>query len=113
MLSTVSSTPGVLSASQVTANPSASTGNRSMGPVSVGYERTDAFYTAYRRFADRLQADDARVTFKLAPGEMFIVDNRRVLHGRDAYASEGRRHLEGCYADVDSLASRLRVLERG
>ena len=86
--------------------------NRSMGPASVSYERTNEFYHAYRRFADLLQADEGRVGFKLAPGELFMVDNRRVLHGRTAYESRGRRHLEGCYADVDSLASRLRVLER-
>ncbi len=51
------------------------------------------------------------VGFRLAPGDLFIVDNRRVLHGRRGFGG-GRRHLQGTYADADSLTSTLRVLER-
>jgi gamma-butyrobetaine dioxygenase len=48
-----------------------------------------------------------------APGDLFIVDNLRVLHGRTGYAaSGGERHLQGCYADRDGLRSRLAVLSR-
>jgi gamma-butyrobetaine dioxygenase len=52
------------------------------------------------------------VGFRLRPGDLFIVDNRRVLHGRRGFAG-GRRHLQGAYADMDSLLSKLRVLESG
>ena len=51
------------------------------------------------------------VGFKLAPGEGFIVDNTRVLHGRYAYSGAGTRWLQGCYADKDGLLSTLAVLE--
>jgi [2-(trimethylamino)ethyl]phosphonate dioxygenase len=51
------------------------------------------------------------VGFRMGAGDLFIVDNRRVLHGRRGFAG-GRRHLQGAYADVDSLASKLRVLEK-
>ena len=44
------------------------------------------------------------------PGDLFIVDNRRVLHGRKAFATAGGRHLQGCYADLDGLLSTLAVL---
>ena len=52
------------------------------------------------------------MTFKAGPGDLFIVDNQRVLHGRKTVGGSGRRHLQGCYADKDSLLSTLRVLER-
>ena len=51
------------------------------------------------------------VTFKLAPGECFIVDNTRVLHGRKAYSCAGSRWLQGCYADKDGLLSTLAAIE--
>jgi alpha-ketoglutarate-dependent taurine dioxygenase len=71
-----------------------------------------AFYDAYRRFAECLFDPDAALSFKLEPGELFAVDNRRVLHGRTAFSSAGQRHLQGCYVDMDGLLSRLAVLER-
>jgi gamma-butyrobetaine dioxygenase len=51
------------------------------------------------------------VTFKLAPGELFIVDNTRVLHARKAFSGTGRRWLQGCYADKDGLLSTLAAIE--
>ncbi|MDX1402138.1 MAG: TauD/TfdA family dioxygenase, partial [Kiloniellales bacterium] len=52
------------------------------------------------------------VGFKLEPGECFIVDNTRVLHGRRGYsATGGTRWLQGCYADKDGLLSTLNVLK--
>ena len=54
-----------------------------------------------------------RIQFKLDPGDLFIVDNLRVLHGRIGYAATGgERHLQGCYADRDGLRSTLAVLSR-
>ena len=45
------------------------------------------------------------VTFRLNPGEAFVVDNTRVLHARKGYSGEGTRWLQGCYADKDGLRS--------
>jgi gamma-butyrobetaine dioxygenase len=53
-----------------------------------------------------------RIQFKLEPGDLFIVDNLRVLHGRTGYCESGERHLQGCYADRDGLRSKLAVLSR-
>ena len=50
---------------------------------------------------------------KVITGDLFLVDNLRVLHGRTPYAPEsGERHLQGCYADRDGLRSMLAVLGR-
>jgi [2-(trimethylamino)ethyl]phosphonate dioxygenase len=85
--------------------------NRSIAPLDIDAEEVPAFYAAYRRFARLLHDPSLTVGFRLKPGDLFIVDNRRVLHGRRGFAG-GRRHLQGTYADADSLMSRLRVLER-
>ena len=63
-----------------------------------------------RRFGRMLHDPQATAGFRLRPGDLFIVDNRRVLHGRRGFGS-GRRHLQGAYADKDSLLSKLRALE--
>jgi gamma-butyrobetaine hydroxylase len=86
--------------------------NRSITTFDLPAEIMGAFYAAYRAFARVLQRPDLEVGFKAGPGDLFIVDNQRVLHGRKAVGGSGRRHLQGCYADKDSLMSTLRVLER-
>jgi gamma-butyrobetaine dioxygenase len=52
------------------------------------------------------------VRVALGPGDLFIVDNLRVLHGRNGFSDTGERHLQGCYADRDGLRSTLAVLSR-
>lgn len=85
--------------------------NRSIGPIDIDPDEVAGFYAAYRRLGRLLHDPSLTVGFRMAAGDLFIVDNRRVLHGRRGFAG-GRRHLQGAYADVDSLASKLRVLEK-
>ncbi len=73
---------------------------------------------------------------RLTPGDCLIFDNTRVLHARTAFSppdppalpdppeprddqrgsgstpAAAERHLQGCYADLDSLLSTLAVLRR-
>ncbi|MFQ5970973.1 MAG: TauD/TfdA family dioxygenase [Alphaproteobacteria bacterium] len=85
--------------------------NRSAAPFDVPAEVMPDFYAAYRRFAEILQRPALEVGFRMGPGDLFAVDNRRVLHGRKAFAATGRRHLQACYADWDGLLSTLHILE--
>lgn len=86
--------------------------NRSAAPlVDVPYEAMEDYYAAYRRFAELVEDPSMQVTFKLAPGELFIVDNTRVLHARKAFSGSGKRWLQGCYADKDGLLSTLAAIE--
>lgn len=69
------------------------------------------YYLAYRLFIGLL--NDARfvIRLKLAAGQMAVFDNRRVLHGRDAFNPQsGKRHLRGCYVDRTEFKSKYRVL---
>lgn len=66
---------------------------------------------AYAALADfsRLTADPRfQIRFAFRPGDLVGFDNRRVLHGRDAYSSRGRRHLRGLYIDHDEIYSYAR-----
>jgi len=93
---------------------------RSLAPVRLPAAQARAFYAAYRAFAGLAAGQDAVATARLAPGDCVIFDNTRILHGRTAFAdgggsggtSTGRRHLQGCYADLDGLASTVAVLAR-
>ncbi|MHB8470944.1 MAG: 2-trimethylaminoethylphosphonate dioxygenase [Gaiellaceae bacterium] len=86
---------------------------RSAQPFRLPAAELGRYYEAYQRFGRMLEKPVYRIQFKLGAGDLFIVDNLRVLHGRTGYAaSGGERHLQGCYADRDGLLSRLAVLSR-
>jgi len=84
--------------------------NRSIAPFDLDADEIEPFYDAYRRFGRLLHDPELTVGFRLAPGDLFLVDNQRVLHGRRGF-STGRRWLQGCYADKDGLTSTLFSLE--
>jgi [2-(trimethylamino)ethyl]phosphonate dioxygenase len=86
--------------------------SRSPAPFELDEELMEPFYAAYRAFVGLLASPELQIQFKLAPGDLFIVDNERVLHGRTGFSAAGQRHLQGCYADRDGLRSRLAVLRR-
>jgi len=77
-------------------------------PEAIMYD----YYIAYRDLMARLRSVEYQINFRLAEGVMAVFDNRRVLHGRNAFAATGRRHLRGCYVDRTEFQSRLRVLEK-
>lgn len=85
--------------------------NRSTAAITdVPFNDMADYYAAYRRLGEIVDDPAMAVSFKLDPGECFIVDNRRVLHARRAYAGSGNRWLQGCYGDMDGLRSTLAVL---
>jgi gamma-butyrobetaine dioxygenase len=89
--------------------------NRSAQPLRLPYAQVTAFYAAYRRWAELLARPERQLNLRLAPGDCLVFDNTRVLHARTAFgmtAGSPGRHLQGCYADLDGLASTLAVLRR-
>ncbi len=88
--------------------------NRSMQALRLEYDRVVRFYASYRRFAEILSRPELELVFRLDPGDCVIFDNTRALHSRTAFeeSSAGSRHLQGCYADMDGLASAVDVLDR-
>jgi gamma-butyrobetaine dioxygenase len=91
--------------------------NRSLQPLGSPFgppasAETEAFYRAYRSFAYLLARPELMVTFRLETGDCIVFDNTRVLHARTGFTGGGQRHLQGCYADLDGVASTLAVLRR-
>ncbi|MGB3315259.1 MAG: TauD/TfdA family dioxygenase [Albidovulum sp.] len=86
--------------------------NRSAAAITdVPFDDMATYYAAYRRLGEIIDDPAMEVTFRLNPGECFIVDNTRVLHARKGYSGSGTRWLQGCYADKDGLLSTLAALE--
>jgi gamma-butyrobetaine dioxygenase len=89
--------------------------NRSARALQAPHAEVTAFYAAYRRWAALLAEPERQLNLRLAPGDCLIFDNTRILHARTAFsmsAGSPGRHLQGCYADLDSLASTLARLSR-
>ncbi|WP_433988693.1 Gamma-butyrobetaine dioxygenase (plasmid) [Pseudoseohaeicola sp. NH-UV-7] len=85
--------------------------NRSAAAITdVPFDQMETYYAAYRRLGEIIDDPMMEVTFRLNPGESFVVDNKRVLHARKAYSGTGTRWLQGCYADKDGLLSKLATL---
>jgi gamma-butyrobetaine dioxygenase len=73
----------------------------------------EAYYRARRAFDHLLRSPEFEFRFLLNPGDLVMMDNRRLLHGRTAFdPAEGLRHLQGCYIDIDGPRSLYRLLRR-
>jgi gamma-butyrobetaine dioxygenase len=72
-----------------------------------------AYYRARRAFDHLLRSPEFELRFLLNAGDLLIMDNQRLLHGRTGFdPAEGLRHLQGCYIDIDGPRSLYRVLRR-
>ncbi|MGH8202644.1 MAG: TauD/TfdA family dioxygenase [Steroidobacteraceae bacterium] len=74
---------------------------------------TRQFQRARRRLSELCADPRFELRFPLRAGELMMFNNIRLLHGRTAYdPNEGRRHLQGCYIDLDGPRSLYRTLAR-
>ena len=81
--------------------------------IDLPNDTIDAWYRAYRTFMRLTRDPSFRLSFRMASGEMTAFDNRRILHGREAFnPASGNRHLHGCYVDRVEYDSRMRMLNR-
>jgi gamma-butyrobetaine dioxygenase len=85
--------------------------DRFIAPLPLKGPRLKKFYAAYGQLSRLLNEAARSVTCRLQPGDLVLIDNTRVLHGRKA-STGGARHLQGCYVDADGLYSSLAVLSR-
>ena len=75
--------------------------------------KLEKFYKARKLIANLYSSKKFEIRFKLEKGDLLMMDNHRLLHGRTSYNSnEGKRYLKGCYIDHDSTEGKLRYLER-
>jgi alpha-ketoglutarate-dependent taurine dioxygenase len=87
--------------------------NRSIAPLRLSLEDTQAFYGAYRKFALLLRDPKFQLKFRLRSRDLVLFDNQRILHGRTPFSSAKHpRHLRGCYLTRDSVYSESALLRR-
>ena len=86
--------------------------NHSVQPFLMPTDKMEAFYDAYSTFGAMRENPKYRIQIKMNAGDMYMVDNRRVMHGRTGFTLGGTRHLQSCYIERDELLGRLAVLER-
>ena len=76
-------------------------------------EKLELYYSARNKISELYNSEKYRIEFKLIPGDLLMMDNHRLLHGRTSYdANEGERFLQGCYIDYDSTEGKLKHLKR-
>ena len=79
----------------------------------IDKEKLELFYSARKKLSELYNSKNYKIEFKLLPGDLLMMDNYRLLHGRTKYdANEGNRFLQGCYIDYDSTEGRLKHLKR-
>jgi alpha-ketoglutarate-dependent taurine dioxygenase len=87
--------------------------NRSVAPLRLALDRTQAFYAAYRKFALLLRDPRFQLRIRMSAGDLVVFDNQRILHGRTPFSSARYpRHLRGCYLTRDSVYSNAALLRR-
>ncbi|WP_423822825.1 TauD/TfdA family dioxygenase [Salinisphaera sp. SPP-AMP-43] len=84
------------------------------GPLQAPFEDIEPAYAALICLQTLLKEPQFALRFTYAPGDLVIFDNRRLLHGRDAFdpGTGGSRWLQGCYLERDEIRSRLRMIRR-
>ncbi|MBB2180627.1 DUF971 domain-containing protein [Gluconacetobacter tumulicola] len=83
------------------------------GPIDAPTEQMPALYAALRQFQAMTRDARFRIERRLTPGDMWVFDNRRMMHARRAFdPRSGARHLQGVYVDRDEVRSRIRILSR-
>ena len=81
-------------------------------PFDCPPELVMPFYLAYQLIGGLMHSPAFRFQNKMNDGDLMLFDSTRVLHGRTGFLSDGTRRLQGCYADLDGMWSKLAVLKR-
>ena len=75
--------------------------------------KLELFYSARKKISELYNSDQYKIEFRLNPGDLLMMDNYRLLHGRTSYdTNQGNRFLQGCYIDYDSTEGKLKHLKR-
>ena len=85
--------------------------DRTLPPLDLPEDLVEPMYRALRAFARELYGPDLPLRYLMAPGDLHVFDNQRVLHARTAFdPAAGTRHLQQCAVDRDEFHYRLRLM---
>ena len=83
-----------------------------MKTIPLSEPRLGEFYAAYHELSTRVNAEGSRASLRLEAGQILLIASHRVLHGRTALSSGGRRHLQDAYFEHDNVRNHLTLLRR-
>lgn len=86
--------------------------NQTMQALPLNTPKLNEFYQAYVELSKRLFSPHWQHHFRLHSGDLLLVHNHRVLHGRTAFKADGERHLEDAYFDWENCMAHRIVLQR-
>ena len=83
---------------------------RSAAPLVLPEAPMQRIYAARCALLALAYDPDYQVQITLSPGDALLIDNYRLMHGREAFS--GERHIRQCNLDRDEAFSRYRMLCR-
>ena len=84
--------------------------NQLMQMINPSKNGINDFYKAYHEISLRIHDAKYRSTFRLNGGEVLIVASHRVLHAREPFIPNGKRHLQDAYFVYDNAANNIVLL---
>tara|TARA_B100001094_G_scaffold286727_1_gene301779 strand:- start:160 stop:1227 length:1068 start_codon:yes stop_codon:yes gene_type:complete len=84
--------------------------NQLMQMINPTRKGVKDFYKAYHEISSRIHDVKYRSTFRLNGGEVLIVASHRVLHAREPFIPNGKRHLQDAYFVYDNAANNIVLL---
>ncbi len=77
-------------------------------PNQLSHDDTLKFYKAYQKLSQQIQDPDNEYWYRLQKGELAIINNFRILHGRSKF--NGKRVLFTAYTAHDDWISKAKTL---
>ena len=84
--------------------------NQLMQMISPSKKGIREFYEAYHDLSTRVFDSKYRSKFRLNGGEVLVVASLRVLHARESFIPNGKRHLQDAYFVYDNAANNIALL---
>ena len=85
--------------------------NQLMQMIDPKKKNVDAFYEAYHELCNRVNSEKYKSKFRLESGHILLVSAHRVLHGREEFKPDGKRHLQDAYYEMDNIENNLVLLK--
>ncbi len=85
--------------------------NQLMQMIDPKKENVSAFYEAYHELCVRVNSERYKSKFRLESGHILLVSSHRVLHGREEFKLNGKRHLQDAYYELDNVENNLVLLK--
>jgi len=85
--------------------------NQLMQMIDPRKKNVASFYEAYHELCNRINSEKYKSKFRLDSGQVLLVSAHRILHGREEFKPDGKRHLQDAYYEMDNIENNLYLLK--